>query len=440
MKGIVSYYNKILGKTKYGILFITVLGMLVSLLMTGSALITEALIDAAEKSAETGQMSRELISCIIAYGIFIVVVLSIEVLYSYINSVIKNKTELSLRARILGVVLSRDYSTIQRYHSGDILNRATNDVSVVVTGLVQSLPEFIMTATRIVSAFVVLYRMNKYFALILLLVAPVTLLAASFYGKKVKKLHLRNQKCEGENRAFMTEAIQNMTVIKACDNVAPITGYFAKLQSTSYKLRMKSAVMGIVAGVMMFLSVYVLYYIALMWGAYGMVNEVVGFGTLTAMLQLVVQFQAPFKNISAQINQLFKTAASAGRIRQLEEIPDDLPSEYVSGTDGFEGITIKDLTFSYTDAPVIEGLNAEIRAGEFVGIGGPSGTGKSTLLKLIMGLLNPTSGSIEIEGGVEDRRGLFSYVPQGNMVLSGSIKDNISRTSSAPRRYRHAAN
>lgn len=422
MKQSLAYYNKILGKTKYGILFVTLLGVVYSLLLTYSALITERLIDNASADAATGTLSKELIGDITAFGLFIVGILVLNIVYSYLNSKIKARTELDLRARILGVTLSRDYRQIQKYHSGDILNRATNDVNVVVTGLVQSFPEFIITIVRIVSALVVLFTMNSGFAIILLCLAPLTLIATSIYGKKVKKLHIRGQKCEGENRAFMAEAVQNMTVIKACSNENAITDYFSRLQGENYRLKMKAAVLSIAAGMLMFLSVYVLYYVALMWGAYGIVEGAMSFGTLTAMLQLVVQFQSPFKTLASEVNQLYRTSASAERIRELENLDED--SGMPEPVGDFEGLSIRDLCFSYGDSEVIHDLNAEIEKGQFVGIGGPSGIGKSTLLKLIMGLLNPTSGSVSLKGS-GDRRGMFSYVPQGNMVLSGTIRDNI---------------
>jgi len=366
---------------------------------------------------------------ILLYGGFIVLTLVIQIFEVYLSGKLNIKLDIAYRERILKDVLKKDYRRVQSFHSGDLLNRATNDVNIVTNGAANLLPNFTGIVVRIVTALVVMFILDWQLALLLVIIAPVTLFASRFYGKKIKFFHKKAQGIESENRSFLTEAIQNVTVIKAFKNDLPITNYYAGIQKKGYKIKMKLNVLSIVANVLMFLSVSLLYYFALVWGSYRVSNGLLQIGSLTAILQLVIQFQSPFKTLSGIINSFYRMIASAERIREFTSLPDEklFANEYDDYSE-FKSIEIKDLSFRYEDAPVIKNLSLTINKGEFIGIAGHSGVGKSTLLKILIGLLAPNSGSVEIIGkqGVMDSRALFSYVPQGNMILSGTIRENVT--------------
>lgn len=418
-------YNS-LGRHKSTLFLLTFLSALNSAITTLSTLITLGLVDAAVYS---NQSSSNIYSYILYYGVFIFLTLVIQILEVYISNKLNIQLDISYRKRILGDVLKKDYRKVQSFHSGDILTRATTDVAVVTQGCTHILPNFIGILVRIITSLVVMFIIDWQLALVLIVIAPITLIASRYYGKKIKTYHKRAQKIESENRSFMTEAIQNVTVIKAFRNDLPIQNYYDDIQKKGYKIKMKINVFSIIANVLMFLSISLLYYFALIWGAYRVAIGLLTAGQLTAILQLVVQFQSPFKTLSGIINSFYRMRASAERIQEFTSIPDE--TTFSNGYDDyeeFEKIEISNLSFSYDEIPVIQNLSTTIEKGEFIGISGHSGSGKSTLLKLIIGLLTPNSGDVQLVGlkGKMDSRALFSYVPQGNMILSGTIRENVS--------------
>ena len=413
-----------MGKNKSTLFLLTFLSALNSAITTFSSLITLGLVNSAVYQSGSG-----IIDFVLYYGVFIVATLVIQILEVYLSGKLNIKLDIAYRQKILNDVIKKDYRKVQSFHSGDILNRATTDVSVVTSGASNILPSFTGIVVKIVTALVVIFMLDWQLAIVLVIIAPITLLASRFYGKKIKLFHTRAQKIESENRAFLTESIQNVTVIKAFKNDLPITNYYANIQKKGYKIKMKLNVLSIIANVLMFLSVSLLYYFALIWGSYRVASGTLLIGSLTAILQLVLQFQSPFKALSGIINNYYRMIASAERIQEFTSLPDE--KLFVNGYDDyseFKKIEIKNLSFQYEDTPVVSNLDATINKGEFIGIAGHSGAGKSTLLKLIIGLLTPNQGCIEVLGerGVMDGRALFSYVPQGNMILSGTIRENVS--------------
>jgi ABC-type multidrug transport system fused ATPase/permease subunit len=178
------------------------------------------------------------------------------------------------------------------------------------------------------------------------------------------------------------------------------------------------------------------YYAALVWGALQISLVAISFGTLTAFLQIIDQIKAPMKNISGLIPQFYSMIASAERIMELESLecetiephPETAEEIYAAMRD----ITIENLTFAYKNENVLEGARMVVNKGEIVAVAGPSGIGKSTIMKLILGLIEPDEGEIYIntsDGRLKvdsGMRKLFAYVPQGNMILSGTIRENIA--------------
>ncbi len=410
-----------LGKGKYTLAVLTILSALNAAITTLSALITMGLVN-------TAVSQGNILQYIISYGVFIVATLVIQVVEIYLANKLVIKLDISYRQTILGAVMKKDYRKVQSYHSGDVLSRATADVSVVAQSSVNSLPAFVGILVKIITALIVMFILDWQIALILVVIAPITLIASRFYGKKIKLYHKKAQQIESENRSFFAESVQNMTVIRAFRNESPIFNYYSRIQQKGYKIKMKINVLSIFANVLMFLSVSLLYYFALIWGTYRVSTGYILIGNLTAILQLVVQFQSPFRSLSGIVNNYYRMIASGERLREFCSLPDE--SQTVTSYDDydeFKAIEIENLSFTYESAPIIKNLTTTINKGDFVGISGYSGVGKSTLLKLIIGLLIPESGTIKVKGtnGDMDSRSMFSYVPQGNMILSGTIKENL---------------
>ncbi len=419
-------------RTKFvwpGVFLLTLTGMLTSLVGVLFALLSKRVIDIA-----TGQQSGDLIfEGFVLFG-FLFLQLVLEVLESVADIQITGRFNIRFKTEFFKRLLRKDYLKISEFHSGELLNRINSDVASVQTGLTQMLPQLAFYFTKIIACFFALYALDPQFALLCLCLGPFVFLIALLYRKKMKHLHKSYQMADGRAKSFMQETLKNILVIKSFGSATPAADKSRKLLHELFRVSVKKNRLSILANVFFYIALTAGYYFALAWGAYKIANDVMTFGTLTALLQLVGQIQAPFQGLSALFPQYYAMAASAERLKELEMLPDD-HTQNQTPWDGeqWSEIRLSGISFGYRDEPILTQTDFSVKAGEFVVISGASGTGKSTLLKVMMGILSPKGGtaSLVLPDGTErplfqETKRLFSYVPQGNLIVSGTIRGNIA--------------
>ncbi len=418
---------------KWGLVTITVLGVLYSLLGVGFAMASKSVLDVA-----TGQAQGGLVQVCALLGGLLILQLLIQVAMSMLDVRLKGKLEIYCKKSLFQTLVTKEWSSISKFHTGDLLNRLTSDLAVITNGVTGILPDLIYFITRIAASFAMLLVLDPLFALLCLLIGPLILVSARLYRKKMKTLHKQCQESDGKTRSFMQEALQNLLVIKSFRGERHIIDHSTTLQNENFRLKIKRNNISILANVLFFIALTAGYYFALGWGAFKIAAGAMTFGTLTAILQLVGQIQMPFESLSALIPQYYSTIASAERIMELEDLPSEpmLENKTRQGAELYgrlEGIRLDGVSFAYGEEPVFDGAELLLKKGEFAAITGSSGIGKSTLLKLLLGIISPKEGSIALRLDNGDMvpvgigtRGLFAYVPQGNMILSGTIRENIA--------------
>ena len=408
---------------------LVVMGSALSLFSVVFALISKDVIDIAAK-----QKQGNLLQSFAFLVAMIILQMVLHAASSSINVRSLGKLEMKFKRDIFSSVLKKQWKYASQYHSGDVLARMTNDVNVVTDSVINLIPNFFFLLVSLISAFVMMYIFDHALALIILAVGPFVFAFARIFGKKMKSLHKQHQQSESKVRSYVQECLQNSVVIKSFKNEDNVADAMSGLQNDTYKLKIKRNTLSIVANLGIFLVFSSGYYFALAWGAYKLYTGAITFGTLTAVLQLVSRIQSPFKSMSGLLPQLYSTIASAERIIELENLPDEQCDKQLDCKALYEktnALVIKDLSFAYDDEPVFEHAGLIINKGEFVAIAGMSGIGKSTLLKIILNLISPSEGEMYFDtsdGRVDmnvESRGMFAYVPQGNMILSGTIRDNI---------------
>ena len=408
---------------------LVVMGSALSLFSVVFALISKDVIDIAAK-----QKQGNLLQSFAFLVAMIILQMVLHAASSSINVRSLGKLEMKFKRDIFSSVLKKQWKYASQYHSGDVLARMTNDVNVVTDSVINLIPNFFFLLVSLISAFVMMYIFDHALALIILAVGPFVFVFARIFGKKMKSLHKQHQQSESKVRSYVQECLQNSVVIKSFKNEDNVADAMSGLQNDTYKLKIKRNTLSIVANLGIFLVFSSGYYFALAWGAYKLYTGAITFGTLTAVLQLVSRIQSPFKSMSGLLPQLYSTIASAERIIELENLPDEQCDKQLDCKALYEktnALVIKDLSFAYDDEPVFEHAGLIINKGEFVAIAGMSGIGKSTLLKIILNLISPSEGEMYFDtsdGRVDmnvESRGMFAYVPQGNMILSGTIRDNI---------------
>lgn len=412
--------------------FIIVVSVMLSLCGVALALVSKNVIDAATSQTNKSFLEESL-------KLFAVVAAQIVLQSISSNLLIRANGKLIIKFKtlIFSTLLKKDWQSISAYHSGDLLNRINSDVSVIATAVTNILPSFLSLVTKLIAGFYLLFRLDSTFSLIVLVCGPIIVLAAKIYSKKMKKYHKLVQSADGKTSSFMQESMQNMLMIKAFGSEKYISENASSLQNESYKIKIKRNTISIFANMGLYLIFSASYYIALAWGAYRLKTGVITFGTMTAFLQLINQVQTPFMSMSSLLPQFYGMLASAERLIELETLPDEPTAlQNVDVSDVYRkmnGIRIHNISFAWENEKDKIFQNAEyfIKKGDFVAVAGTSGVGKSTLIKLILGIITPTSGELyaETENAKytlnKSTRGLFAYVPQGNMILSGTIKDNI---------------
>ncbi len=410
---------------------LTNLGIFISALAVAFSLVSKNVVDIA-----AGQIPGNLIVAALGLGFLIISQLVVHILYSLIDVRFLGRLRITLRNELFSSILSKKWIEITKYHTGELQNRLYSDIGVVVSGVVDIIPNAVSFIARIVLSFCALYMMDSFFAVLCLLVGPVILVLTRVYSKYMKRWHKRCLESEGKVRSFLQECLQNLIVIKSFGNENKIVDNATKLQNDAYNLEIKRNNISISASVMFSLVMTVAYYFTLGWCAYKLSMGVMSFGTLIAMLQLVGQVQSPFKELSSILPKYYSMIASAERILEIEQMNDDKCENDQNAYDlynNMEKIVVENLSFSYDNEKVLDDTGFEIEKGEFVAICGRSGIGKSTILKLLLSIIYPDAGRIymKLSDGIsvpisKDTRSLFAYVPQGNMILSGTIRENIA--------------
>ncbi len=354
-----------------------------------------------------------------------------RVIASLVEAKSQGKAEINLRTNVFSSIIRGDYADSVERHSGDLMTRLTADVQVVSDQYVHIVPTTVAFVVRILSGAIALYQIDKNFALIFILCGLLIVVVAVLSRKRLKKLHRRVQEKDSKVRSFMQEMLENLFAIKVFGIEEKIIKISSKQQNKFYREKVKKKTFSIMAGIGFSLAFAVGYLAAVAYGSYGVLNGTMTFGAVVAIVQLVNQLQSPIVGITSILPSFFAMTASAQRLMEIcddgKKHAEDVDVEY----DDFVRVKVRNAVFGYGDEKVISGASFTVNKGEFIGIKGPSGSGKTTVLKLITGLYPVDEGNVIIETkdteyDCKHTRKLFSFVPQGNMLFSGTIRENLT--------------
>lgn len=407
------------------IIGVAVLNALLSVSYVAVALISREIIDnAADKN-------KLFISAAILVAIVVAELLT-STLLSVINVRINGKMTISLRNYMFSSLVHKKYPGLFDHHTGDILNRFTSDIDQIVTGATSIVPSVVAMISKLIAGMVALFAMNPYFAAIVLVLGTTLPMLGRTISKRYKYMHKEVQRTEGQARSFLQESFANIVVIKTFISETPILKKLNEYMKANLRMKIKRNFISALITLCLHSFFTLGYYVVLIWGATQLAHGLT-YGTLNAYLQLFSQLRAPLQNVSGILPQYYSTLASAERLIEFENIEDEPPvivSDSLSALkENFDGIRVENLAFSYDDEVILRNCSFTVPRGEITAIMGESGSGKSTLFKILLGLYEPDGGSISFGNGTPinaGTRGMFSYVPQGNMILSGTIRDNIT--------------
>ncbi len=407
------------------ILLIFVVNVMCSLISAELAILSKNIID----SATNGNL---VVKAIVVYMIMIVVNLLFSAVASFVSVVLDEKFSFGIRKNLYQKIIESAWVDIKKYHSGDMMTRMTSDAGNISNGIIYTIPNIFRLIIELLIMFFVLYYYEPALAVLSLLIAPVAALTCYILGRKLKRLQVKVLESEAAYRSFLQESISNLLIVKAFCHEKHSIDRLVRLREERFFWVRKKANMGIISSNIMAMSFQIGYIAALSLGAYKVADGSISYGTMALFLTLVGRIQSPIMQLAEYIPKVVSVFASAGRVMELQNIEKE-DYEYKKMKEEDIGVKVKELTFGYTEKEnVLENISLEINAGEFVAIIGESGIGKTTLIRLMMAFLEGKNGEIEFyntEGecvtSSAGARNFMSYVPQGNTLFSGTIKDNV---------------
>ncbi len=363
---------------------------------------------------------------------FILCEFALNISSVWVKNILGVKAQNKMQQRMLDRILRSEWHGKEKRHSGDIINRLESDVNTVVNFLTETLPNTLSVLALFFGAFFYLFSMDKFLAIAIVIMLPLFLGFSRIYIGQMRRLTRLVRDSDSKVQSVLQETIQNRMLIKTLESDDAMVD---KLEDTQSELRqnvIKRTRFRLYTNFVINFGFAFGYLFAFLWAALRMLDHTLTFGGMTAFLQLVNRIQGPARNLTALIPSFVSVFTAAERLMELEENPLEEQGEPIE-IDAPCGIKLTDVSYAYDDADeyVINHLNYDFYPGSCTAILGETGAGKTTLIRLILALLHPTRGKVEIYNANKKNelsprlRCNFVYVPQGNTLLSGTIRDNL---------------
>ena len=393
------------------------------------ALGTKKVID----SAISGIREDFLLACLMQGGIIIGSLLC-ALLYRYFHDTLAAELDRDWKKHFLGKILHGNFSSVSSFHSAEIVNRLNNDVKTIDDGILSIIPNLSSMAARLVSAFAVLAAMEPLFGTAVLLCGILFVAVTAFIRKPLKVLHKKVSEADGKVSGIIQESSEKLLMIQAMDVSSEIEKRAEKLFGNRFSFQKKRRNLSLFANTSISFLSQAASFAALIWCSFNLLNGAMTFGSLTAITQLVSQLQMPLVGISGIIPQYIAMSAAAERLLEIENIENEPEPIEISPEDIYSKINCisgEGISFAYDRDKIFDGFSFSVPKNCFAAVTGPSGSGKSTLIKILLGIFVPSEGKVSFDCGNEkitvgrSTRKLFAYVPQGNLLLSGTLRDNL---------------
>ena len=366
----------------------------------------------------------------------LVAALVLQILLSALEQTLTVKSDIllknSLRHRLFTSIMYSRWNGKEAFHSGDLVNRVMDDVKTTCDTVTKSVPSILSDGIRFLSAFIFLFILAPGLAWTIPGIMVFMLLLSRSYILKMRKINSEIRSTEGQLHSMIQENIQHRVIVNTLEKTPYVSDALADRQQTlirqvkgklNYSVTTRSIIQtGFSAG----------YAAAFLWGVFGIMHGTATFGVMTAFLQLVGQVQRPVINLSSQIPTLINSITASERLAEIENMEAEEKGESIS-LGKMAGCRFNNVSFSYPDSQnkVTDGFSYNFAPGTSTALTGATGAGKSTLIRLMLGLIRPEDGSVEIYNNdisapaSSKTRCNIIYVPQGNTLMSGTIRENL---------------
>ncbi len=463
------------------LILIVFIGSFFSLIGVYDAIVSKNLID----NAIAGNTNSVVKWLIIMASLMLLNVISYPIV-SLLNTYTSTKMSQTLQKRVYAHITYSNWQESSKHHSMNLLTRLTSDVSTITATVIQTIPSIISLSITLIASFTTLIYLSPAIAIVAIFIGPFLLLISRLFAKKLKKIYKEIQEEDVNYKTFIQESIKNLIIVKTFCLEKANLDKLNRIQKRKFELSLKNTKIGIKSGITLTICSYIAYFTIFCWGALNLSKGIGTYGTLMAMLQLYNKVQGPFSSLASKFPGLVGAIAATERLMEIEDLSLEkhedikegidklcIPKKsnnhnavkeiYLSNSDeSFSlqkyynkkdfSINFNNVSFSYDkNKPILKDLNLSIEPGEIVGLIGPSGQGKTTLIKIILSLLNIDNGNVYLDfkennasllalDSLNEREGkssysynelspihrkLISYVPQGDTLFSGTIEENL---------------
>lgn len=411
--------------------FIGLVGMVMGL---SASVLSKNLIDTV-----TGVREGNIVWLVAGYVILQLSSIGFSALNSFISTRVRLKVGQHIRRDVFTKILNAQWEPLSAFHSGDLLARCSQDVGAVAGSVIGWVPTLVVNSVQLVCAFLLILYYDRILALLGLISSPVVLLASAVLSRQIRKHSLRMREIGSEMTAFHTETFQNIQIIKAFHLLGTYGQKLKVLQKKQMDASLDHNRFSILTSSLLSFVGMVVSGLCFLWSVYRLWCGIT-FGEMTMFLQLVGVLSGAFSALVGMIPAAVTTAASAGRVMEVAELP---PEEYTHQAEVEQilqskhcavSLQVKDMDFSYLPGNcVFRQVQLEAQPGQIVALVGPSGGGKTTMLRILLGIVQVQTGSATVTGGdpaitlpvSPSTRRLFAYVPQDNTLFSGTVAENL---------------
>lgn len=418
---------------KKEIVFYTLLGVFSTIMTLVSSVASKELIDIVTgyKIEKAGLMAFLMISMSL-FSLFF------NQLMSRITMKINLRIQNDIQADIFEKIIKVNWLDLSKYHSGDLLNRFSSDVSTVSQSAIGWVPNLIISLFNFIATLLLILYYDSTMMILSLINAPIMLIASRYMMSRMRKFDKKVKEMNSKVMAFQSETFANVDSIKSFNLSCMFTNKLKEYQNEYKEVNLEYNMFSIKSNVVLSLIGMFVNFSFYGWAVYRLWTRQITYGEMTLFLQQSTRLASAFKSLVAIIPSTISSTISASRLMEIVHLPaeeedDKTLEDLVNMQDQGFSLTLKDVTFAYVeDKNVLVKSSMYAKPGEIVALVGPSGEGKTTLIRMFLGLIHPTSGEAKMVNEKEEEiklgittRNMFAYVPQGNTIFSGSIADNL---------------
>lgn len=376
--------------------------------------------------------SHRIFVAVAVMALLMVCGLLLTIASTWVSNILGIKAQNRMQQRMLDRILRSEWHGKEQFHSGDVLNRLEFDVTNVVTFLTETIPDSLAVLAMFIGAFCYLFAMDAVLALVTVAIIPVFIAASKVYVRQMRRLTREVRSSDSMVQSLMQETIQHRMLIKTLESEMPMTDRLGRTQSELRHKVVRRTKFSVLSNIILWLGFRLGYLVAFLWAALRMSKGLLTFGGMTAFLQLVGRIQTPARNLTKLVPQAVAVFTAAERLMELEENPMEEQGDPIR-LNAPCGIRFDHVSYRYDnkDHEVIHDLCFNFPPASCTAILGETGAGKTTVTRIILALLHPQKGQAVIYDGVREEslspltRCNLAYVPQGNTLMSGTIRDNL---------------